>query len=932
MDAQHLDALNQPSESKEDRAMQDRKENMATFTTKVKEELDQRTEQLIRRLGGEGIELQPELERSVRDLLSNFSRVVLEAADEMQHADATAARKQLRNQRRMSSSQLQIARTASLVSMSNQKTELEAQHNRELEQKVQALSGSEGAALAEAKAKLEEAENKLQSATLANKSTEEALRKVGDQHQAAVAEVKKVTAELQSARGQIAQCKADANEAAQLLTIAKKDTQIVTDEKEALSAQMLALSAQMQELQVAYAEAKRRCAALELENGQPQVMMATVDVEPLHARIGILEQDCEILRQEITKAGSAFEPVLAYLQVGLDDDMSLNEKVDALVHGYTDAKSEVEGCLRQTRDGQDLLESALEKRFGKKTLGDQVRQLVAQYTSERKEFHENHICLEEALKDLDIFKKENQTLAERIRELIAAYENGKRRIAVLESEPKTGAAKELQEARAETMRLQTEMDKASETISQVLADLNITKKENLSLAEQVTSLVDSYMGAKTQIEKYLREVRESQDALESALGELNITKKKNLSLGEQVRELVSQHEQLREEIREANGMLNDALKDLDLTQKANSTLRERVQELVAAFADSQRDIAQSKHELEDALKDLNIVRNEKMTLAEQVREIIRRYEQAKRENIGVRAQLENALRDLDTAISEKKSLAEHLNVVLTQYEELKSGAGQAHYRVVALQKEMAESKADNQRLGSEIKDMRVDLANKTSFVDALSDEKQKLTEHIRELTRKYRSTKQELEWKMFEHAQASKLSIEAASERDRVVKDAETRIRTIQQESLKERTALVGAALRSMNELRSHMSSQHSMGPSMQGSLIETVVDGKLAFVSAKNRWDDESDVHGRGTRPQSSRSVRPQSRERDRNTTEFLPIRMAPSPARPPYGQPTFSPRDRRARATTAPETSYRSRAGASDGLTGTEPMGATFITMASE
>jgi chromosome segregation ATPase len=927
-----MDAQESQVENKDDKDVKDRNENMAIFTEKLKAELHQRTEQLLGKFTAADIELDQALELAVRDLFANVSRPVLEAADEMQHADATAARKQLRSQRRMSSSQLQISRTASQVSMSNQKMELQAQHDRALEEKEKALSGTEGSALADANKLLEE---KLQSAALANKSTEEALRKVGDLHQAAEAELKKATAELRHARTQLAQCDADAMEAEQLLNLARKDTQLVKDEN-------VAITAEMQELGLAYDEAKKRCAALEhqLANANRGQGDGGELSGQLSARITTLEQDCELLRKEIAKAVGSFEPVLDYLQGSSNEHMSLHEKADTLVHGYTDAKSEVESCLRQTRDGQDILELAMEKRFGKKTLGDQVRQLVAQYTSERKEFHESRDSLEDALADLDIFKKENQTLAERIRELIAAYENGRQRIAMLENDPKTGAARELREARAETLRLQTEMDKASDTISQVLSDLNITKKDNMTLVEQVTSLADSHMGAKTEIERYLKEVRESQDALQSALGELNLTKRENLTLGEQVQELVSQHAQLRKEIREGNAMLNDALKDLDLTHKTNRTLKERIQELVTAFESSQRDIAQSKATLEDALKDLNITRTEKMTLAEQIREIIRRFEQAKRESVGCRAELENTLRDLEVTLSEKKSLVEHMNEMLTQYEELKSGAGQAHFKLMGLQKEIAESKAENRRLGTEIKQMQVDLYDKSTSVDALSEEKLRLTENLRELSRRYRSTKQELEMKVHEYAQASKLSMEAVSERDRVRTDAEARIRTIQQESLKERTALVGAALRSMNELRTHMALQHSSTASMhvQGPLLEAVVDDKLAFVSWKSRWSDGPNVNVRAARPQSSRAARPQSREHNGNMSArllppgVLPLNVRPSPPSGPQDQSTFSPRDRRARAATAPETAHRRSAEESCGLSGTDPMGATFMTIASE
>ena len=122
----------------------------------------------------------------------------------------------------------------------------------------------------------------------------------------------------------------------------------------------------------------------------------------------------------------------------------------------------------------------------------------------------------------------------------------------------------------------------------------------------------------------------------------------------------------------------------------------------------------------------------------------------------------------------------------------------------------------------------------------------------------------------------SKRSEDAIRQAERVVQEAEARVRAIQEQSVKERTALVGSALRSMNEIRTRVGSQwprDGMPNEMliQEPLDQTSVDEKMAFVArkpmapARDGMSDLMVVRLRtpDARPQSARPLPPSARHR---------------------------------------------------------------------
>ena len=935
-------------ENAEKRALGEKQAALKAFEEKVKEELTSRSESVQQKAAAGDFDA-AEFSKMVADQFTNMIRNLMEAGTELQQAGSDVARKQLRTQHLMNQLKLETSRTASEVAITNQKAELEASHHRALEEKVNQLSSNEGAVLAEAHGKIEELQQRLNGLTSANKATEETLVTTQKLHRAA-------EGSLERANAQVTKLKADEAEAKQQLSEALKDLKITTNEKQTLGEKV-------QELVAAFEESQKRCAELQTELDQGDSSKAK--------KIEALEFECEQLRSEIQTSKDTLEQVMADLNMKTDENMTLAEQVKSLVDQYENAKADIEKCLNEVQESQETLSTALsdlgQTKQENKSLGDQVRELVAQYEAALKEIRDSKATLEDALKDLNMTKDnlssakhENMTLSEKIAELIAQFEASRKSGADLtellsardteiaelraaEEAMRAGAAGDLIRANDEIARLKLEMKTATDSLAKVMSDLNLKTDENMTLAEQVKSLVDQYENAKADIEKCLNEVQESQETLSTALSDLGQTKQENKSLGDQVRELVAQYEAALKEIRDSKATLEDALQDLDMTRTdlnharmEKMTLGEKVAELVAQFEAAKKEIAQSKDVLSEALRDLsatngelvneksktktlgqqvgellgqfdlmrremsqsgsalqealadlNLTKGKNQTLGQQVRELISQYELSKRENLECRSMLERTLADLNITVTERKSLAEHLNELLAKMEDLKKGDRTYQVKLRNMESELTASKAENKELRAEAKHIKSSLDEALSSVIGLTGDKRKLSDQVKDLVKRYRMTCVDLETLTVDHARAIKKEELATAEKNRVCKESDEKVLYIQEQSVRERTALVGAALRSMQELRTHLTSQWSSGTRVQEPINE-LADDKMAFVSWKSRWGDSAAV--RPGRPLSARN-------------DMMVVRLE-RPQVPPLNVKPLppSPRLRRARAVSAP------------------------------
>ena len=609
------------------------------------------------------------------------------------------------------------------------------------------------------------------------------------------------------------------------------------------------------------------------------------------------------------------------------------EELQQRLNGLTSANKATEETLVTTQKLHRAAEGSLER------ANAQVTKLKADEAEAKQQ-------LSEALKDLKITTNEKQTLGEKVQELVAAFEESQKRCAELQTELDQGdssKAKKIEALEFECEQLRSEIQTSKDTLEQVMADLNMKTDENMTLAEQVKSLVDQYENAKADIEKCLNEVQESQETLSTALSDLGQTKQENKSLGDQVRELVAQYEAALKEIRDSKATLEDALQDLDMTRTdlnharmEKMTLGEKVAELVAQFEAAKKEIAQSKDVLSEALRDLsatngelvneksktktlgqqvgellgqfdlmrremsqsgsalqealadlNLTKGKNQTLGQQVRELIFQYELSKRENLECRSMLERTLADLNITVTERKSLAEHLNELLAKMEDLKKGDRTYQVKLRNMESELTASKAENKELRAEAKHIKSSLDEALSSVIGLTGDKRKLSDQVKDLVKRYRMTCVDLETLTVDHARAIKKEELATAEKNRVCKESDEKVLYIQEQSVRERTALVGAALRSMQELRTHLTSQWSSGTRVQEPINE-LADDKMAFVSWKSRWGDSAAV--RPGRPLSARN-------------DMMVVRLE-RPQVPPLNVKPLppSPRLRRARAVSAP------------------------------
>ena len=709
-------------------ATDDRKKAWAAFEQQMAEGLKRQQEQL-ESVMGEGVPLDSEeLLRTLSGLLINLSRSATGAAGDLQDADVDAARRQLKQQQVAHLLKMETTRTAGDVQLTNQKTEMEAVHHRDLEKKLETISSSEGALLAEAHAKQEELQKQVDGMKVSSKSTEDKLMST--------------TKLLRSAEAKVAKSDEELNAFKAELDNMLKDLDLTKNENQTLGEQI-------KELVDAFNTAKGELE--EARNGS----MAT------DSKIRELEDRAETLFNQLAEAAAEAERA-------------------SMMHA--------EECKVLTEQMAGRLRNELERarRGEREAAEEQLNRLLADMRVMGASAAESDEQLDEARRGLAASQAENSTLKEtmaKLRKEMAA--SG------------AGAAEELLEAKAEIAKLNAEAAAVQAELSNALADLNLKAEENQTLGSQVSQLIEQYEAAK-------RDIAESKASLESTLSDLNITRTENMTLGEQIKQIVTQLEDARKEISDSKASLETALADLNITRTENMTLGEQIAQLVNQYEEAKNELATSNLKVQNALSEIGMLVDTKRTLSEQLKELLLKFDelrQASMDGMALKRQLADIQRQLDEAMSsvgtlstDKSNLAEQLKGLLDDYK-------------TAMEEQ---------------KKMRGQLTEALSSIGALSsersqlfDDKSHLSEQLSDFINAYKKARSEM--LAAQNAQNS----------------TEEQIRRVQQQSQRERQVLVQTALRSLHEMRNHLTHTAS-GVRMQQPAADDDDDGTMEFLS----WD----------------------------------------------------------------------------------------------
>ena len=109
---------------------------------------------------------------------------------------------------------------------------------------------------------------------------------------------------------------------------------------------------------------------------------------------------------------------------------------------------------------------------------------------------------------------------------------------------------------------------------------------------------------------------------------------------------------------------------------------------------------------------------------------------------------------------------------------------------------------ERRTMQAELEAVRSNLDEALGSIGCLTSDKRKLSEQVLELVAKFKQTQAELEKANKDASLAKNLKDLADAERARIQAEADAHVKKIQDESIRERTMLVQAALRSLQELR----------------------------------------------------------------------------------------------------------------------------------
>lgn len=553
---------------------------------------------------------------------------------------------------------------------------------------------------------------------------------------------------------------------------------------------------------------------------------SALELVKLKSQVGALQEELDSARGEVAKT-------LAELNIKLDENMTLAEQVQQLAQQHDEARAEI---AQSTKQLEDALSDLNLTKSENQTLGEKIAELVRRHDAAQAMIAHSNEQLETAMRDLNMTRTENQTLGERVAELVRSH----------------------QTAVAEAAKSKAILDEAMRD----MADLNSLKQENLSLSERVTQLVRQYEAARN-------ENSAANAKLGDALKQVGVLTGDRASLSEQLEQLLKEfnamrnsrsgESQLQRELDEIKAYMKgvqaslgdalgsiDVLKDdktrlsqhVDSLNDGNRKLSDQVADLVNAYKAAKAELERIQSGLDVALVQVGSLTGDKMQLSEQVAELVAMYQRSQEELAQIQMTCSNAFASIEGLTSSNKNLGEQVSALVEAHSIATKELERIRRTMFSMLEELGTLTGDKKQLSETVNDLvsqyqaaKAELfeINETldgmlKFVGGLKKDKRKLSDVIKEMTDQYKASAAKLKAAEAETAKAT----EQASA-------ADERIQQVAAESVRERQCLVQAALRSMNDLRSHV--QHTAsGVRLQHH--DDADDNNLqSFVS----WEDPS-------------------------------------------------------------------------------------------
>ena len=571
-------------------ATQLRKVAFGSFDNAIAAQLKLQSEQLLLKLGRDEADVggaNGEMKRVVLSVFESLSRVVLEAGHELQDAEKSVARVELKAQHSALTSKLETSRSAAAVNLNATKMEMDAAATKMLDEKVEQMREGDVQELERTKAELLDLGDAHNALVMAHKLSEDALK-------TAIQGQRSTTREMEAAAKQHAELKRDAAAA-----------------KKALD-EALQLAARVPNA-VSTKEARQQAPQAA---GSAPVSTQTVEGATTHARDTFGGFRKLLAKRAPSRAAGDL------MSVGIDavnnEERSLADRVSAIV-------AALEAACGQRDSATASLEEALhEAEHAAMMHAEECKRLAEALAAKVREdvVPARHDKLEAAEAD-----GREREAAEPDGELTrtAEVEELGATLGTSSSSDLTGENKRL---RAEVARLASETEDARKQVDAILSKLNFAIDEKKSLGEAMQELVERYERTET-------EIRATKATLDETLSKLGWTRDENASLSVHVKQLVDQYGAACDELAKSKRDVAEALVSLGVQADTNRALDEQVASLLeklselAIEADKgralSREVEDIRTRLQSGLPKVSALTSTKLSLCDQVDELMDKH-------------------------------------------------------------------------------------------------------------------------------------------------------------------------------------------------------------------------------------------------------------------------------------------------------------------
>ena len=524
-----------------------RKAAFGRFENAMAAELKQQSATLLN-LGSDHAVTLDMVEKTTLSVFEWLSRVMLEAGHELQDADKSVARAELKAQHSALMSKLETSRSAAAVNLSATKVEMDAAATKMLEEKVEEMRESDVRELERAKAELHELGDAHNALVTAHKISEESLKTANQLQRSTFREMK-------AAEEQYADLKRDAAAAKRAL-----DEQVPHAITRAPSTVTVVKQRSAPPVSTQMVEGTTTPPGGDAFGGFRKLFATSSPSRVAGARSSISSA-----ASQANSVGSA------ELDADNDEERSLSDGVGAIV-----------GALKAARAQRDLATASLQEASHEAERvammhAVELREAVEAALQSEREASESQLGrLSVEMRAMAAMHAETDgeltRACDALKKLKGSSEGEELR-AALEMSSGLELADENKRLKVEVGRLASETEDARKQVDAILSQLNFAIDEKASLSEVLQELGERFECAETQI-------RWTKASLDEALSKLGWRRDENASLSAQVKQLADEYGAARDELARSKREVAEALVSLSVQVDTNCALDEQVASLL----------------------------------------------------------------------------------------------------------------------------------------------------------------------------------------------------------------------------------------------------------------------------------------------------------------------------------------------------------------